>query len=533
MLDILHDSSAADHHCLPWVHSPVSIDAMSGTAPKSKKDKKAAKALKAKAPKASKTPKAPKAGKNAAARATIPALPPDLGLSPLAQERADRGAKLATQVERSWNADWVAPAGRKDPVAILEAESAQRIQHLIPIRYGRMLASPFTFFRGAAAIMAADLAPLPTSNLRAQSSGDAHLLNFGVFAAPDRRLVFDLNDFDQTLPAPIEWDLKRLAASCVIAARDVGAGETVARTVATAATDAYRWAMWRFAAMRHLEVFYHRIEVGGDLPLLNKRADKASLSQMSKDFAKAETRTSVGSLERFAERLPDGSFRLHEELPLVERLTGHHVLDVVKEDFARYTRTLDPEKAAVIERYRFQDVARKVVGVGSVGIEAYIILLVGDRDDDPLFLQLKEVKESVFAPYAGPSMYEHQGERVVRGQKVMQTTGDLFLGWLSHDGDPSPDYYMRQLRDKKGSIKIERLSETGLRLYAEECGAVLARAHARSGDAATIAGYLGHGPDIADAITEFAVRYADQNELDYQALLQAESDGRIQVQRGL
>lgn len=454
-------------------------------------------------------------------------------LAPLAQDRADRGAYLATEVERGWNADWSAPSSRKDPVAILEAESAQRIQSLIPIRYGRMLVSPFTFFRGAAAIMAADLAPLPTSNLRVQSSGDAHLLNFGVFAAPDRRLVFDLNDFDQTLPAPFEWDVKRLAASCVIAARDVDAGEDVARSVAAAATEAYRLATWRYAGMRHLDVFYDRIEISEDLPRLQPYADKDTLSRMRKDFAKAQTRTSVGSLERFAEQQPDGSFRLHEEPPLVERLTGHHVLDLVREDFDRYTRTLDPEKAAVIERYRFQDVARKVVGVGSVGIEAYIILLVGDRDDDPLFLQLKEVKESVFAPYAGPSVYEHQGERVVRGQKVMQTTGDLFLGWLNHAGEGSPDYYVRQLRDKKGSVKIERLNASGLRLYAQECGAVLARAHARSGDAATIAGYLGKDREFDDAITEFAVRYADQNERDYQALLQAERDGRIAVQRGL
>ena len=494
---------------------------MSGSAPKSKSGKK-------------QSSKASKAGKSK--KDSSPAGPytgPDLGLSPLAQERADRGAKLTRDVKRSWNADWTPPDNRKDPVAILEAESAQRMQHLIPIRYGRMLATPFTFFRGAAGIMAADLAPLPTSNLYAQSSGDAHLLNFGVFASPDRRLVFDLNDFDQTLPAPFEWDVKRLAASCVIAARDVDAGEKVARSVAEAAVEAYRWAMWSFAAMRHLDLYYHRREIGGDLKLLTKRADKATASQLKKDFAKAETRTSVGSLARFAEQMPDGSFRLHEEPPLVERLTGHHVLDLVKEDFDRYTRTLDPEKAAVIERYRFQDVARKVVGVGSVGIEAYIILLVGDRDDDPLFLQLKEVKESVFAPYAGPSVYEHEGERVVRGQKIMQTTGDVFLGWLSHAGEGSPDYYVRQLRDKKGSVRIERLTEAGLRVYAEECGAALAKAHARSGDAATIAGYLGHDREFVDAVTEFAVRYADQNERDYQALLQAEVDGRIQVLRGL
>ncbi len=495
---------------------------MSGTAPKPKKDKDK------KGGKARKGAKAQQAGSPIA-----DLLAHTAALAPLAQERADAGAELAKQVELVWNADWTPPAGRKDPVTILEAESAQRIQSLVPIRYGRMLVSPFTFFRGAAAIMADDVAPLPTSNLRAQSSGDAHLLNFGVFAAPDRRLVFDLNDFDQTLPAPFEWDLKRLAASCVIAARDVDAGEDVARSVAAAATDAYRWAMWRFASLRHLDLFYHRLEVSDDLPLLSKYADKETLSRMRKDFAKAQTRTSVGSLERFAERLPDGRFQLHEEPPLVERLSGHHVLDLVKEDFERYTRTLDPEKAAVIKRYRFQDVARKVVGVGSVGIEAYIILLVGDRDDDPLFLQLKEVKESVLAPYAGPSVYEHQGERVVRGQKIMQTAGDMFLGWLNHAGEGSPDYYVRQLRDKKGSVKIERLNASGLRLYAEECGAVLARAHARSGDAAKMAGYLGTGPEIVDAITEFAAKYADQNEQDYQALLQAEADGRIEVQRGL
>lgn len=492
---------------------------MSGSAPKAKKKDKGKK-------------KTAQGSPTLAAESAV-APGPDT-LAPRAKDRAERGAYLASEVERGWNAEWVAPSGRKDPVAILEAESAQRIQSLIPIRYGRMLATPFTFFRGAAAIMAADLAPLPTSNLRAQSSGDAHLLNFGVFAAPDRRLIFDLNDFDQTLPAPFEWDVKRLAASCVIAARDVDAGEKVARKVAAAATASYQAAMWKLAAMRHLDVFYDRLEVSSDMPLLGKRADKETISRLRKDFAKAETRTSVGSLARFAEQQPDGTFRLHEEPPLVERLTSHHVLDVVREDFKRYTQTLDPEKAAVIERYRFQDVARKVVGVGSVGIEAYILLLVGDRDDDPLFLQLKEVKESVFAPYAGPSVYAHQGERVVRGQQVMQaSTGDMFLGWLNHAGEGSPDYYVRQLRDKKGSIKIERLTDAGLVLYAEECGAALARAHARSGDAATIAGYLGTDTEFIDAVTQFGVLYADQNERDYQALLQAESDGRIEVTRGL
>ncbi len=458
-------------------------------------------------------------------------------LAPLTAERVGWGEAIAAeQVPRSAHAEWAAPAGRQDPVAILEAESATRIQSLIPIRYGRMLATPFTFFRGAAAIMAADLAPLPTSRLYAQSSGDAHLLNFGVFAAPDRRLVFDLNDFDQTLPAPIEWDLKRLAASCVIAARDVDASEKDARATAWAAVEAYRTAMWKYASMRHLDVFYDRVEIEEELSLLSKRADKTTASRVRKDLAKAQTRTSLGSLDQFAEKQPDGSFRLHESPPLVERLTDQRAPEIralIADDFERYTRTLDPEKSAVMHRYRFQDAALKVVGVGSVGIQAYIVLFMGDRDDDPLFLQLKEVRESVLAPYAGPSIYSHEGERVVRGQKLMQTTGDAFLGWLRSASEGGPDYYIRQLRDKKGSIKIERLTQDGLKLYAQECGAVLARAHARSGDAAQMAGYLGTGTEFVDAVTEFAAAYADQNHQDYEALLQAEADGRVVVQRGL
>ncbi|MDO9353513.1 MAG: DUF2252 domain-containing protein [Solirubrobacteraceae bacterium] len=458
-------------------------------------------------------------------------------LPPLTAERVDWGDAIAReQVDRSAHAEWTAPPARQDPVAILKAESATRIASLVPIRHGRMLETPFTFFRGAAAIMAADLAPLPTSRLYAQSSGDAHLLNFGVFAAPDRRLVFDLNDFDQTLPAPIEWDLKRLAASCVIAARDVDASEDEARTVAHAAIEAYRVSMWRYASMRHLDVFYDRVEIDDELSLLSSRADKKTASRVRKDLAKAEGRTSLGSLEQFAERQPDGSFLLHESPPLVERLDAElspEIRSLIADDFDHYTRTLDPEKATVMHRYRFQDAARKVVGVGSVGIEAYILLFAGDRDDDPLFLQLKEVRESVLAPYAGPSIYEHQGERVVRGQKLMQTSGDAFLGWLKHPTGDGPDYYMRQLRDKKGSIKIERITQDGLTLYAAECGAVLARAHARSGDSAQMAGYLGTGSEFADAVTEFAVAYADQNQADHEAFLQAEADGRIEVQRGL
>ena len=488
---------------------------MSGDAPKTKKTKDKAKGATGKGP-------APEP------------------LSPRALERVADGRAIADRVPRGAHAEWAPPAGRADPVSILEQESSTRIHPLIPIRYGRMLETPFTFFRGAAAIMAADLAQLPTSGLRAQSSGDAHLSNFGVFAAPDRRLVFDLNDFDQTLPAPIEWDVKRLAASCAIAAADVEAPAEVARAVARAAADAYRRAMRRYAAMRHLDLFYARVEVDDDLPLLSKRADKASLSRIRKDLAKAHTRTSLGSLATLAQLGDDGTFCLLEDPPLVERLTqerGAEMRALIADDFEHYTRTLDPEKAAVMHRYQFHDAARKVVGVGSVGIEAYVCLFLGDRDDDPLFLQLKEVGASVLEPYAGPSDYAHQGERVVRGQKLMQTTGDAFLGWIRSspaDGD-GKDYYLRQLRDKKGSIKIDRLTQDGLTLYAEECGAVLARAHARSADAAVMTGYLGpeDEPEFADAIADFAVAYAEQNRLDHAALLQAEADGRIEVLRGV
>jgi uncharacterized protein (DUF2252 family) len=441
------------------------------------------------------------------------------------------GRELRKAVPREEHAGWRAPEDRPDPVEVLKAQDATRVPDLVPIRHGRMLVSPFTFFRGTAAIMAWDLAHTPTTSLTVQACGDAHLMNFGVFAAPDRRLVFDLNDFDETLPAPFEWDLKRLAASVVIAARDNGFAERDQRAAARATVSEYQRVMAAFVKMPFLDVWYTRIDAEGLLDRLAPTASKKGLSEARKGIAKAQRRTSLGALKRFAVKV-DGAFRIKPDPPVVVPIRPDQLVaseSMIRGAFDDYGATLSPERRIVLSRYHFADFARKVVGVGSVGTEEYMLLLMGERDDDPLFLQLKEAQESVLAPYAGASEYEQNGERVVEGQRIMQTASDSFLGWVSVAGK---DFYVRQLRDMKGSVDVA-MNPKDLRDYARVCGATLARGHARSGPVGHLSGYIGKGAPFARALEEFAVAYADQNERDYQALLDAERDGRISVERGV
>jgi uncharacterized protein (DUF2252 family) len=453
-------------------------------------------------------------------------------VSPETASLLDEGRKLREAVPREAHAGWAPRGDRRDPIEILEEQAATRIAELVPVRYGRMAVSPFAFFRGAAAIMAADLAQMPSTSLRVQSCGDAHLVNFGVFAAPDRRLVFDLNDFDETLPAPFEWDVKRLAASMAVAARGNGFAGPDQRAAARGSVRAYQEVLAEFTNLGFLDAWYARIDVD---PLIEAaRAKGRNVKAPAKAVAKAHRRTSLGSLARFAEKV-DGHYRIKPEPPVivpVEEGRRQVAQEIVERALSGYVTTLSVERRIVLGHYRFVDIARKVSGVGSVGTDGYMVLLMGEHDQDPLFLQCKEAQESVLAPYAGPGDHASQGERVVHGQRIMQAASDSFLGWYDPPEGPR-QYYVRQLRDMKGGAEVATMTPRGLERYGRLCGACLARAHARSDQIARLSGYVGKGKTFADAITEFAVAYADQDESDYQALLDSERDGRIAVERGV
>lgn len=451
-----------------------------------------------------------------------------------ADERRAFGRSLRSSVRRAAHAGWTAPADRPDPVALLMEQSATRIADLVPVRYGRMLVSPFTFYRGAALVMAADLARLPSTGLYVQSCGDAHLSNFGVFATPERRLAFDVNDFDETHPAPFEWDVKRLAASVVVACRAKSFPDKAGRRMTRAAVAAYRTRLAELAEMTFLEAWYTRIDISAMAQELEARGSKAEKKRVKRWMEKTATRTNLGSLDRLAERTSDG-WRLREEPPIVVR-TGldEQTMGVVGEALRGYLGSLRQDLQPIVESYRFADVARKVVGVGSVGTAAYVMLCIGNRQDDALFLQLKEAPPSVLEPYTEPSAFEHQGERVVTGQRLMQAASDQFLGWLRIEGLHRPyDFYVRQLRDWKASFEVESADEASLTRYVRTCAQALAQAHARSGSASAISGYLGSSTVFDEAIEQFAVDYADQTDRDYAALQQAEVDGRIEVRRGV
>jgi uncharacterized protein (DUF2252 family) len=458
-----------------------------------------------------------------------------LDLPKAVETRMAEGRAERESVPLEAHGEWTASDGRPDPVGILEEQNATRVPELVPIRHGRMIVSPFTFYRGGAAIMASDLSQTRSTGLRVQCCGDAHLSNFGVFAAPDRRLVFDLNDFDETLPAPFEWDVKRLVASFVVAARYNGNRRKEKRVAAPSPAAAYRTTMTKAAAMRFLDVWYTRSDTED---LLNERAggeDKATVKAAQKGLAKARMRTSLGSLSKFAQRI-DGEYRIKHQPPLIVRppvaMNGDFE-HIIRQGLADYARSLSPDRRLVLDHYHYVDFARKVVGVGSVGTEAFMVLLMGDRDDDPLFLQVKEADTSVLAPYMGAGEYEQEGERVVQGQRIMQAASDPFLGWATGTGPRGRQYYVRQLRDMKGSAVIEGMPPARLMRYGEICGVALARAHARSGDAAKIAGYLGDDDTFDRALERFAVAYADQNDADYAHFSDAAGQQRIAIERGV
>jgi uncharacterized protein (DUF2252 family) len=423
---------------------------------------------------------------------------------------------------------------------VLERQATTRLPELVPIRYGRMLSSPFACYRGSAAIMAADLAAGPDSGLRVQLCGDAHLSNFGAFAAPDRQLVFDLNDFDETLPGPWEWDVKRLVASFAIAARENGVGRKERRSIVRTAAREYRERMRQFAAARNLDVWYVRLDVRAVTEELDRVASRKLMRRFERNVAKARAKDSLRALDRLTHNV-DGAPRIVSDPPLivpVEELADEHPETIEREVrglLRTYRESLEHDRRQLVDGYRFVHLARKVVGVGSVGTRAWIVLLVGRDEDDPLFLQFKEADASVLEPYAGASRYENHGERVVRGQRLMQAASDIFLGWLPTvglDGRPR-DFYGRQLWDGKRSVEIESLNAEGFEIYARACGFTLARAHARSGDRIAIAAYLGSGDAFDRAMATFAELYADQAERDHAALAEAARSGRITAEEGL
>lgn len=453
------------------------------------------------------------------------------------KERAARGKAARSEVSRSDHAAWEPPHDRRDPLDVLAQQAATRVAELVPIRYGRMHASPFAFFRGSAAVMASDLATTPTSGARVQLCGDAHLANFGGFAAPDRQLVFDLNDFDETVRGPWEWDVKRLAASVAVAGRERGFDDRERRAAVLATAHAYRSAMRRFAQMPHLEVWYARLDVAGILERWRGQTTRRQAKRFKQNVARARTKDSLRALSQLAER-SDGQLRIVGDPPLivpVEELLpdghGRSVEDEVQSLLTSYRRSLSGGGRSLLERYRYVHSARKVVGIGSVGTRAWIVLLLGHDDRDPLFLQLKEAGPSVFEPFAGDSRFSNHGRRVVEGQWLMQAASDVCLGWISATGIDGRrrDFYVRQLWDWKRSADIERMAPSGMGTYGQVCGWTLARAHARSGDADAIAAYLGSSDTFDRAIADFAEAYAAQNERDHAALVAAVKTGDLEA----
>ena len=450
-------------------------------------------------------------------------------------EHAARGRAARSELPRSAHGAWEPAPGRRDPVDLLEEQARTRLPELASIRYGRMLASPFAFFRGGAYLMAADLAHGARTGLHAQLCGDAHLSNFGIFASPDRRLVFSLNDFDETLPGPFEWDVKRLAASLAVAGRDRGFEEAARRSVVTATVRAYREAMAQFALMRTIDVWYTRLDVGGIRNRLKGGLSGKQLKRVHSNVTDVRTKDSMRALSKLCHTV-DGELRIVGDPPFVtpieDVLPGeeqHHLEDVARRMIHTYRRTLPRDRRHLLESYRYVHAARKVVGVGSVGARTWILLMVGRDDQDPLFLQFKEAQASVLEPFLGRSRYRQHGQRVVEGQRMMQAAPDILLGWeriITIDGEQR-DFYIRQLWDSKGSAEIEAMDPAGLRAYGGICGWTLARAHARSGDRIAIAAYLGGGDMFDRALATFAETYADQNENDYRALEEAVVSGRV------
>ncbi|MDX2522775.1 DUF2252 domain-containing protein [Streptomyces europaeiscabiei] len=451
------------------------------------------------------------------------------------EERAALGKEARRRTPRSGHAVYKPSPDRPDPLSILEAQSASRVPELVPIRYGRMTESPFRFYRGAAAIMASDLAGTPVSGLTAQLCGDAHLLNFRLLASPERQLMFDINDFDETLPGPWEWDVKRLSASLVIAGRANGFDDAERAGIVSTTVRSYREAMIRFAETGNLDVWYAKVDQDLLESLAPGRLHKHGQKRLARAMAKARTRDSLQAFDKLTVTV-DGRPRIAPDPPLlmpaadllpdVERSALERQFRGLVE---RYGRTLASDRRTLLADYRLADVARKVVGVGSVGTRCWIFLLLGRDGQDPLFLQAKEADTSVLAEHVGASRYRNQGERVVSGQRLMQAASDIFLGWERVDGidGKQRDFYVRQLRDWKGIAVPETMRPEGMRAFGQLCGFTLARAHARSGDRIAIASYLGKGSSFDRALATFAEAYADQNERDHQALVDAVRAGRL------
>jgi uncharacterized protein (DUF2252 family) len=456
-------------------------------------------------------------------------------------ERAARGRAARVQVPRSVHGEWAPASDRPDPVELLEEQAATRVPELVPIRYGRMLTSPFAFFRGGAYLMASDLAAVPRTGLSTQLCGDAHLSNFGGYAAPDRTLVFSLNDFDETLPGPFEWDLKRLVASFAVAGRELGFDDAQRRQVLLTTTREYRGAMASFATMTNLEIWYSRLDVDEIARLWGSRASLKQQKRLEQNVAKARAKDSMRAFSKLTQ-LVDGEPRIVGDPPLLVPLedllpdSQHHAINEAAREIIRaYRRTLPRDRRKLLERYRYVHAARKVVGVGSVGTRAWIMLLLGRDGGDPLFLQFKEAQRSVLEPFLGKSQFTQHGQRVVEGQRLMQSASDILLGWERIAGLDGivRDFYIRQLWDAKGSAMVETMDPSTLELYGEICAWTLARAHARSGDAVAIASYLGKGDTFDRALAAFSEAYADQNERDFRALAEAAASGRVEVTTGL
>jgi len=484
-------------------------------------------------------------------------------------ERLAEGSKARDRTPLPSHSGWTAAADRPDPVGLLEQQDKTREPDLVPVRHGRMMVSPFTFYRGAAKIMAVDLKDTPVAGLRVQLCGDAHLSNFGMFASPERRLLFDLNDFDETLPGPFEYDVKRMAASFVIAGRNNGFAKADARAVALASVAAYREAMAEFAQMPTMELWYAHFDedrlqqviqgavAGADkeekkdkkakAPRKKEQKDvkqdkmvKEAARRAEKNLAKAHTRDSIQALSKLGE-VADGQYRIVSQPPVIVPardlaatygLSPDEVVPVLHEQFRAYRATLQDDRRKLLEKFRIVDAARKVVGVGSVGTRAFIILLQGRDAQDPLFLQVKEATASVLEASLPRSRYRQHGERVVQGQRMMQAASDIFLGWTK-GVDVNRHFYWRQLRDMKGSALVELMAPVTLTYYAQICGWTLARAHARSGDAVAIAEYLGRDDTFDRSIINFCERYADRNEQDYEEFVKAVQAGRLQAVEGV
>ncbi len=483
-----------------------------------------------------------KAGSDVLNDRLLPGRRKAVGTTEAMRAQAERGKAARADAPRTGHADF-APGRptRPDPIGLLEEQAVSRVPELVPIRYGRMLASPFAFFRGAALIMASDLATTASSGLEVQACGDAHLANFGLFGTPERHLVFDLNDFDETLPGPWEWDVKRLTASLAVAGRERGFTDAERREIVLAAAESYRRAMRAFAGMGDLDVWYARLDAAQAAQAFGPLLRPATRKTLANALSTALTKDSMQAFKKLT-TVVDGEPRLRSDPPLIMALadlvpeaqqTG--LMEGLRIMLAAYRDNLSSDRQVLLDRFEFLDMARKVVGVGSVGTRAWVLLLRGRHGGDPLLLQAKEAQPSVLERYVGASAFDNHGRRVVHGQRLMQASSDLFLGWERVSGLDAVerDFYVRQLRDWKGSVDTGVMIPTGMKAYGQVCGWTLARAHARSGSRVAIAAYLGASSTFDNAIADFAESYADQNQQDYDALRRAVDSGRVTATMGL